>query len=61
MPLILIGQNRKSRYTEIKSRIGFCGKYQSEKEIEVILLHLEQQNELVMEILKKIEGGKKKQ
>jgi hypothetical protein len=30
-----------------------------DKEIKVILLHLEQQNELIMEILKKIEGGKK--
>ncbi|GAB6272858.1 MAG: hypothetical protein STSR0003_27100 [Smithella sp.] len=31
-----------------------------DKEIKVILLHLEQQNELIMEILKKIEGSRKK-
>jgi hypothetical protein len=31
----------------------------AEKEIEVILLHLEHQNELILEILKNITTGKK--
>jgi uncharacterized membrane protein len=59
MPLILIGQNLQSRHAEIRAESDFEVNVRAEKEIEVILLHLEQQNELITEILKKIEGGKK--
>lgn len=58
MPLILIGQNLQSRHAEIRAESDFEVNVRAEKEIEVILLHLEQQNELMTEILKKIEGGK---
>ena len=59
MPLILIGQNLQSRHAEIRAESNFKVNIRAEKEIEVILLHLEQQNELITEILKKIEGSKK--
>lgn len=59
MPLILIGQNLQSRHAEIRAESDFEVNVRAEKEIEVILLHLEQLNELITEILKKIEGGKK--
>jgi uncharacterized membrane protein len=59
MPLILIGQNLQSRHAAIRAESDFEVNIRAEKEIEVILLHLEQQNELITEILKKIEGGKK--
>lgn len=60
MPLILIGQNLQSRHAEIRAELDFEVNIRAEKEIEVILLHLEQHNELITEILKKIEGSKKK-
>ena len=59
MPLILIGQNLQSRHAEIRAESDFEVNIRAEKEIEVILLHLEQQNELITEILKKIESSKK--
>jgi len=47
------------RHAAIRAESDFEVNIRAEKEIEVILLHLEQQNELITEILKKIEGGKK--
>ena len=59
MPLILIGQNLQSRHAAIRAESDFEVNVRAEKEIEVIILHLVQQIELITEILKKIEGGKK--
>ena len=60
MPLILIGQNLQSSHAAIRAESDFEVNVRAEKEIEVIIiLHLVQQIELITEILKKIEGGKK--
>ena len=59
MPLIMIGQNLQGRHAEIRAESDFVINVRAEKEIEVILLHLEHQNELILKILNNIETGKK--
>jgi uncharacterized membrane protein len=59
MPLIIIGQNLQGRHAENRAESDFEVNVRAEKEIKVILLHLEHQNELIMEILKNITIGKK--
>ncbi len=61
MPLIMIGQNLQGRHAEKRAESDFEVNVRAEKEIEVILLHLEHQNELIMKILNNIESSEKKQ
>ncbi|MBF0466943.1 MAG: DUF1003 domain-containing protein [Nitrospirae bacterium] len=58
MPLIMIGQNLQGRHSESRAESDFEVNVKAEREIEVILLHLENQNELIMKILSKIEADK---
>ena len=51
MPLIMIGQNLQGRHTEARAESDFEVNVRAEKEIEVILLHLEHQSELILKIL----------
>lgn len=51
MPLIMIGQNLQGRHSEARAEADFEVNTKAEKEIEVILQHLENQNELVLQIL----------
>ena len=55
MPLFLIGQNIQGKHAELRSEHDFETDKKAEKEIETILLHLEHQQNLILEILKKIE------
>jgi len=59
MPLIMIGQNLQGRHAEIRAESDFEVNVRAAKEIEVILLHLEHQNELILEILNNIKDGNK--
>ena len=59
MPLIMIGQNLQGRHAEIRAESDFEVNIRAEKEIEAILLHLEQQNELILKILRHLEKGDK--
>ena len=52
MPLIMIGQNLQSKHSEILAEEDFALNKKSEVEIETILLHLENQNDLILQILK---------
>ena len=49
-------QNLQGRHAELRARHDDETNVKSEKEIEAILLHLEKQDETMLEILKKIEG-----
>jgi uncharacterized membrane protein len=60
MPLIMIGQNLQGRHADKRAESDFEVNIRAEKEIEVILLHLDHQNELILKILKKIETGKER-
>jgi len=51
MPLIMVGQNLQGRHAE---------KTKAEREVEAILMHLENQNELILKILAHLEKDKNK-
>ena len=55
MPLLLIGQNIQGKHAELRAEHDFETDKKAEKEIEAILVHLENQQKLMLEILKKIE------
>jgi uncharacterized membrane protein len=55
MPLIMIGQNLQGRHSEKRAESDFEVNVKAEREIETILLHLEQQNELMLRILHHLE------
>ncbi len=55
MPLLLIGQNLQEKYNSARAEVDFEVNVKAEKEIETILLHLEDQNKLIIEILQRIE------
>ncbi len=57
MPLIMIGQNLQGRHAEKRAESDFDVNVRAEKEIEVILLHLEQQNDLILKILANTENA----
>lgn len=56
MPLIMIGQNLQGRHAETRAEADFDVNTKAELEIETILQHLENQNEVMVQILRKIEG-----
>jgi uncharacterized membrane protein len=59
MPLIMIGQNLQGRHSEARAESDFEVNVKAEKEIETILLHLEQQNHLMLKILHHLENESK--
>jgi uncharacterized membrane protein len=56
MPLIMVGQNLQGRHAEVRAQADFEINKKAEREIEGILLHLEHQNDLVLRVLKHVEG-----
>lgn len=58
MPLIMVGQNLQSRHAEFRAEADFKVNIKAETEVEAILTHLENQNNLILQILKKIDAGK---
>jgi uncharacterized membrane protein len=56
MPMIMIGQNLQGRHAEARAESDFDINVKAEMEIETILLHLEQQNELMLKILHHLEN-----
>ncbi len=55
MPLIMIGQNLQSKHAEIRAEEDFLINKKAETEVETILIHLENQNELILKILERIQ------
>ncbi len=56
MPLIMIGQNLQSAHAEARAEADFDVNTKAEQEIETILMHLENQNKVIMQILEKLEN-----
>ena len=54
MPLLMIGQNIQGRHSEIRAESDFNIDTKAEIEIETILQHLENQNEVMAQILNKL-------
>lgn len=60
LPLIMLGQNLQARHAEARAEADFEVNMRSEREIEAVLMHLENQNRVVSEILRKLEAGEQK-
>lgn len=58
LPLIMIGQNLQGRHSEARAEADFEVNTKAEREIEVILQHLENQNDLIAKILNHLEQDK---
>lgn len=54
MPLLMIGQNLQSRHAELRAESDYDVNVKAEKEIEAILMHLENQNEQLLAITRKL-------
>jgi uncharacterized membrane protein len=61
MPLIMVGQNLQGRHAELRAESDYQINLKAETEVETILNHLEQQNQLMLEILRRIEGLEKRE
>lgn len=55
LPLIMVGQNIESRAADARAEADFKINQKTEGEVEVIIAHLENQNELLLELVKKID------
>ncbi len=55
LPVIMVGQNIEGRAAEWRAQMDFEVNQKAEREIEVIIAHLENQNELIMEVMRKID------
>jgi uncharacterized membrane protein len=60
MPLIMVGQNLQGRHAEGRAEADFDVNTKAEQEIEAILMHLENQNNLILEILNRIQASGQK-
>lgn len=60
LPLLMIGQNLQGRHAEARAENEFKTNLKAEKEIEVIIQHLENQNEILLEILNAAKKSKAK-
>jgi uncharacterized membrane protein len=56
MPLIMIGQNLQSRHADVRAETDLKINELADIENETILIHLENQNEMILQILKNIEN-----
>lgn len=60
MPLIMIGQNLQGKHAELRAEHDYTTDKKAEKEIETILLHLENQQYVMLEILQRVEKLEKR-
>ena len=54
MPLIMVGQNIQGRHADARAENDLEVNVKAEEEIEVILQHLEYQNEMLILLVKKL-------
>lgn len=55
LPLVMVGQNLENKMADRRAEADFDLNQKAEREIEVIIAHLENQNELLLETLRKVE------
>lgn len=60
LPLLMIGQNLQGEHAEARAEADFEVNLQAEKEIEIILRHLEGQNKLLEELKRRLEEKSKR-
>lgn len=54
LPVIMVGQNIEGRAAEWRAQMDFDINRKAEREVEAIIAHLENQNELLLEIIRKV-------
>jgi uncharacterized membrane protein len=54
MPLIMVGQNIQSAHSEARAEHDLEINVKAEQEIELVLAHLEHQNEILMDMVQKL-------
>lgn len=55
LPLIMVGQNLEGKFAERRAEADFEINQKTEHEVEIIIAHLENQNELLLELIRKID------
>lgn len=55
LPLIMVGQNLEGKFAEQRAQADFDINKKAEHEVEVVIAHLENQNELLLELVRKID------
>lgn len=55
MPLIMVGQNLQEKRAEARAEEDFEVNIKAEREIEAILMHLENQNKMVLGLIDKVD------
>lgn len=55
MPLIMVGQNIQGKHSELRADHDYETDKKAEKEVEAILQHLENQQDIMLDILKRLE------
>ncbi|MES2214028.1 MAG: DUF1003 domain-containing protein [Patescibacteria group bacterium] len=55
LPLVMVSQNIESKIADRRAQADFEVNKKSEREIEVIIAHLENQSELILDLSKKID------
>ena len=50
MPLFMVGQNIQSKHSELRAEHDYQTDKKAEKEIETILLHLENQEKILLDL-----------
>lgn len=55
MPLIMVGQNLQGRHSETRAELDFEINQKAEKEVLVILRHLEHQSDLLIQLMKHLD------
>jgi uncharacterized membrane protein len=55
MPLIMVGQNIQGAHAELRAEHDLEVNVKAEKEIEVILEHLEYQNAMLLRMMEKLD------
>ncbi len=56
LPLLMVGQNLQGKHSEKRAEADYEVNLKAEREIETILQHLENQNELILKILNRFEN-----
>lgn len=55
LPLVMVGQNIEGKFAEKRAQADYEINKKAEREIEAVIAHLENQNELLLEIARKID------
>jgi uncharacterized membrane protein len=55
MPLIMVGQNIQGSHAELRAEHDLEVNVKAEKEIEIILTHLEYQNAVLVQMMNKLD------